>query len=72
MGLITSELWFEMFCYLFIKKIKFFLKKTPTDYNPNYFWTLTVQDWSKISPNNAVRPLRTLNFFVVSYIEIFC
>ena len=35
-------------------------KKRPTDYNPKCFWTVTVQDWSKTGPANAVRPLGTL------------
>ena len=39
--------------------IEFFFKKRPTGYNPNYFWFLTVQDWSTASPARAVFPLRT-------------
>ena len=39
----------------------FFIKK-PTVYNPNYFWIIPVQDWSKTSPANAVCSLRTLNY----------
>ena len=52
-----------MFCSLVnIKKVDFFLKKRPTDYNPNFFWIVTVQDWYKTSPANAIRPLETLDF----------
>ena len=54
-GSITIELWFEMFGFLInLKKVD--LNKRPTDYNPNAFWILTVQDWAKTSPANAVRP----------------
>ena len=60
-----------MFCYLINKKkINFFFKKRPTDYNPNYFWIVTVQDWSKTSPANAVCPFRTPNFSNVIDIDI--
>ena len=52
-----------MLCSLVnIKKVDFFLKKRPTDYNPKFFWIVTVQDWSKTSPANAIRPLETLDF----------
>ena len=53
-----------------IKKINFF-EKRPTDYNPNSFWTVTVQDWSKTSPPNAYRPLGSLNFSNVIDIDNF-
>ena len=36
--------------------------KRPRDYNPNYFWIVTVHDWFKTSSANDFRPLRTLNF----------
>ena len=52
-----------MFCSLFnIKKINFFLKKRPTNYNPNSFWIATIQDRSKISSANAIRPFGSFNF----------
>ena len=35
--------------------------KTPTDYNPNCFLILTVQDFTKTSLAIAVCPLGTLN-----------
>ena len=60
-GPIISELWFEMFWYS-IKKIEFFFVKRPTDYNPNYFSIIPVQDWSKTSPVENVCPLRTLKY----------
>ena len=48
-GSITSEFSFDMFCSLInIKKIKF-SKKRPKDYNPNSFWTVTVQDCPKLA-----------------------
>ena len=40
----------------------FFLKKRPTDYNPNYVWIVAVQDLSKTSPDNAVSSLRKFIF----------
>ena len=36
--------------------------KKPTDYNPNYFWIIPVQDWFKTSPANAICLLGTLNY----------
>ena len=61
-----------MFGYLFnVEKIElFFFKKRPTDYNPNYFWIIPVQDWSKTTPANAVCPLGTLNYSNVANIGI--
>ena len=57
-----------MFCYLInIKKIDFFNKK-PTDDNPNYFWTVTVQDWYRTSPANADCPLGL--FYIWNVIDI--
>ena len=43
-----------MFCSLLLKK--------PTDYNPNSFWIVTVQDWPKTSPTNTNCPLGTIDF----------
>ena len=53
-----------MFCYLRnnLKRSNFFFQKRPTVYNPNYFWIIPVQDWSKTSPANAVCSLRELNY----------
>ena len=52
-----------MFCpLLFKKKSFFFKKKRPTDYNPIFFWTVTVQEWPKTSPANTYCPLGTINF----------
>ena len=55
-----------MFSSLLNIKRSFSLR--PTDFNPNTFWIVTVQDWSKTSPANAYRPLGTLNF--VNLIDI--
>ena len=55
-----------MFCYLIIiKKDQIFFYKKPTDDNPNYFWTVTVQDWYKTSPANVDCPLGILGFWNV-------
>ena len=62
---------FGLKCFLInVKKIDFFLKKRQADYNPNHFWIIPVQDWSKISPANAVCPLGTLNYSNVLDIDI--
>ena len=37
------------------------MKKRSTDYNPNSCWIVTVQDWSKTNPTNAVCSFGTLN-----------
>ena len=59
-----------MFRYLIItKKIEFFYKK-PTDDNPNYLWVVTVQDWHRTSPANAVFPSGIFNFCNVIDIDI--
>ena len=42
--------------------MEIFLKKKPTDYNPNCRSIVKGQDWSKTSSANAVLPLGTLNF----------
>ena len=39
-------------------------------YHPIYFWIVTVQDWFRTSPANAVHPLRTLIFSSVTDIDI--
>ena len=59
-----STVRFDLNCSFFNynKKDRYFLKR-PTDYNPNYFWVVTVQDWTKTSRAIAVRPLNTLNCF---------
>ena len=41
-----------------------------TDYNPIYFWIVTVHDWSKTSPANAVCSLGALNYSNVIDIDI--
>ena len=71
-GTIISELYFEMFCYLtIVEEIEFFYKKRTTVYNPNYFWSILVQDWSKTSPANAVCSVRTLSYSNVIQIDFF-
>ena len=45
-----------MFCSLLLEK------KRPTDYNPNSFWIVTVQDCPKTSPAKAYCPLGTADF----------
>ena len=50
--------------------IKLFLKQ-PTDYNPNFFRIVRVQDWSKTSPANTVQPLGTPIFSNVKDIDNF-
>ena len=55
-------------CLINIEKIDFFLQKT--DYNPNYFWIVTVQDWYRTSPANADCPLGIFNFQNVLDIDI--
>ena len=69
-GSITPELWFDMFCSLLIKKGHFFSKKGPTDYNPNSFLIVTIQDWPKTSPPNAHCPLGTIENLNVVDIDI--
>ena len=50
-----------MFCSFLFKKDVFFLKKKrPTDCNPTSFWIVTVQDWPRTSPANALCPLGPL------------
>ena len=44
------------------------LRQIPTDYSPNFFWIVTVEDWTKTSVAIAVRPLRHL--FVSNVIDI--
>ena len=41
------------------------MKKRTTDYNPNFFWIVTVQDRCKTSPSNDSRPLGTINYLNV-------
>ena len=58
-------------CYLIIvEKIKLFLRKRPTDFDPNYFWIIPVHDWSETSPANVVCPLGTLSYSNVIDIDI--
>ena len=45
------------------------MRKRTTDYNPNYFCIVTVQDLTKTSPANAVCPLGTINFSNVMDID---
>ena len=51
-----------LFFSLYKKRSIFFFKKGKTDYNPNAFWVVTVQDWSKTNPVKVIRPLGTFNF----------
>ena len=51
------------------KKKEFFFIKRPTDYNPNSFWIVTVQDWLKTSPANAFFPLGEIDFSKVVDID---
>ena len=63
-----STMSFDLSCSFFNshKKSNFFFEKRGlTDYNPENFWNLTVQDWTKTSLANDFRPLRTLNGFEV-------
>ena len=60
-----------MFCSLLIKEKNFLLKKRPTDYNPNSFWIVTVQDWPKTSPANDYCPLKAIDFSKVADIDNF-
>ena len=48
-----------------------FFKKRPTDYNPNSFWIVTVQDWPKTSPAIAYCPLGTIDSSNFVYIDNF-
>ena len=60
---ITPELSCDIFCSLLLKRgLFFFLKKRPTDCNPNSFSIVTVQDWTKTRPANAYCPLVTIDF----------
>ena len=49
-----------MFCSLLKKKF-FFQKVRPTDYNPNSFWIVKVQDWPRTRPANAHCPLGAID-----------
>ena len=40
-----------------------------TDYNPNSFWIVTVQDWPKTRPANAYCPSGTIEFSNVVHID---
>ena len=62
-----------MFCSLLLKKSLFFFKKKkrPTDYNPIFFWIVTVQEWPKTTPVNTYCPLRTIDFSNVVDIDNF-
>ena len=44
--------------------------KRPTDNNPNHFWIVSIQDWSKTTPANVVCQLRKLNFSSIIDIDI--
>ena len=49
--------------FIIKKSLSFFLKKiTPTDYNPIFFWIVTVQEWPKTIPANTFCPLGTIDF----------
>ena len=50
-----------MFCSLLLKKGIFFKKKTDW-LQPDFFWTVTVQEWPKTSPANTCYPLGTIDF----------
>ena len=52
------------------KRSFFFFKKRQTEYNPNYFRNLPVQNVTKISPANVACLLGTLNFLNVPDIYI--
>ena len=49
--------------------MSFFQKKRPTEFNPNSFWIVAVQDWPKTSPANAYCPLGTIDFSSVVDID---
>ena len=66
---ITLELSIYMFCSLLLKK-GLFLKKRPTDCNPNSFGIVTIQDWPKTRPANAYYcPLGTIDFLNIVDID---
>ena len=68
---IIRELWFDMFCFVInVEMIDFFYIKRPTDYNPNYFWMIPVEDWSKTTPATVLRLLETLNYSNVLDIDV--
>ena len=60
-----------MFFSLLFNKWSFFLKKRQTDYNPNSYWIVTVQDCPKTSPANSYCQLGSIDFSNVAYLDNF-